>query len=200
MQLYHIKLLQHANCTSLDLTNCSIGDEGTEVLANGLHTKMRELTFCTNNISDTGIIALAIVLKNLTDLQTLDISINHIRDSGAEAVSETVQHCTKLATLNMKLNHIGNTGSKALANSLQHLPSLKALDISYNQIGDEGAIAVARAMMGRDISSLQIWNHKITEEGADIIEWLSGVHVDVHILTWKNIHPISTAISILALK
>ena len=83
-------LKEQACCSSLDLTNCSIGDGGCEDLANGLMEciGLRELFLCKNKIGDRGARAVAelfhtsckcgsTTIANSKPLLKVDMSYNH---------------------------------------------------------------------------------------------------------------------------
>ena len=160
-------LKQQACCNSLDLTNCSIGDVGCEYLTNGLmqSSNLRKLFLCKNKIGDRGARALAELLNNQ--------SRNRSRNRRSK-------HYWRV---DMSFNHIGDDGALSLAESLRHLADLRELDLEWNRIGDKGAIAITRAVMDKDCQ-LQIWNHRITENGSRAIVDLKPDtdHSNFHIL------------------
>ena len=157
LQEFEVKLIaeglkQQACCTSLDLTNCSIGDGGCEDLANGLMecSGLRELFLCKNKISDRGARAVA--------------ELFHTCKGGSTTITNS-EHFLKV---DMSYNHIGDSGALSLAESLKNLTHLKQLNLKCNKIGDKGAVAITRAVMDKDCL-LQIWNHRITENGSRAI-------------------------------
>ena len=155
LQEFEVKLIaeglkQQACCTSLDLTDCSIGDGGCEDLANGLMecSDLRELFLCKNKIGDRGARAVA--------------ELFHTSCQGGSTTGKP------FLKVDMSYNHIGDSGALSLAESLKNLTHLKKLKLKCNKIGDKGAIAITRAIMGKDCL-LQIWNHRITENGSRVI-------------------------------
>ena len=158
------------------------------------HIKLSELEVLSNSISQFSCCTNLCLtncyigdnvgaLKNLTLLESFDVSVNGISDSGATAVADNIQHFTKLQNLNMGFNHIGNSGAMALAESLHLLMSLEKLDLSYNRIGDEGAIAVTRAIKYFQDFELLLWNHRITKEGVGTVTDLKpDIELTIHVL------------------
>ena len=151
-----------------------------EVLSNSIG----QFSCCTNlcltncNIGDN-----VGALKELSLLESFEVSVNGISDSGATAVADNIQNCKKLQNLNMSFNHIGNSGAMALAESLQFLISLKKLDLSYNLIGDKGAIAVTRAIKDFQDFELLLWNHRITKKGVGTATSLKpDIELKIHVL------------------
>ena len=158
LQEFEVKLIaeglkQQACCTSLDLTNCSICDGGCEYLANGLMecSGLRELFLCKNKIGDRGARAVA--------------ELFHTSCKGG---STTITNSKPFLKVDMSYNHIGDSGALSLAESLKNLTHLEQLNLKCNKIGDKGAVAITRAVMDKDCL-LQIWNHRITENGSRVI-------------------------------
>ena len=158
LQEFEVKLIaeglkQQACCTSLDLTNCSIGDGGCEDLANGLMecSGLRELFLCKNKIGDRGARAVA-----------------ELFHTSCQGGSTTITNSKHFLKVDMSYNHIGDSGALSLAESFMNFTHLNDLNLKCNKIGDKGAIAITRAIMGKDCL-LQIWNHRITENGSRVI-------------------------------
>ena len=132
----------------------------------GFYISGNSIFLMHNEIGSEGAVALAEVLKNNTQLQTLKFGVNHIDDSGATALAESFQYCTKLQSLNLSFNHITDRGALALAENLKYLTDLREVDLKHNRIGDEGAIALTKAV--RHLTLL-LQNHKITQHGIDTV-------------------------------
>ena len=158
-------LRQQACCTSLDLSNCCIGDGGCEDLANGLiHCSgLREFFLCKNKIGDCGARALARLFDILSKCGSATVAKPYLK-------------------VDMSYNHIGDSGALSLAESLKQLANLKQLDLKWNKIGDKGAIAIIRAIKDRDCL-LQISNHRITERGSrTIVDLKADADNNFHVL------------------
>ena len=129
-------------CSEVALVNCSINDEGAEILANRLNTS---------------------VLENLL------LDFNRISDSGAVALAGCIARCSVVQEVSIQCNSIDDSGAIALADALVHCSSLRRLDLQGNALGDEGAVAIAKAAEGSPNLDLYLNNMNITEEG---IEWV----------------------------
>ena len=190
-------LQQLSCCASLDLFECFIGDSGCHHLANGLmgckelHTlnlcsneigdsgchhlanglmgckELHTLNLCSNEIGDSGAKCLARIFSACKSIRRLDLGVNNIGDTGAITLAEAIQTCTKLHTLDLSYNFITDAGASALAERIPCLTDLELLHLKCNRIGDEGAIAIAKAVSND--CKLEIWNHRISKNGADMI-------------------------------
>ncbi|XP_035377655.1 ribonuclease inhibitor-like, partial [Electrophorus electricus] len=157
-------LLEDPHCTleKLQLSNCSITEEGCAALASALKknpsSHLRELNLSDNKPGDSGVkklsdllehphckegcAALASALKKnpSSHLRELDLSDNKPGDSGVEKLSDLLEdpHC-KLEPLVLSLCLITEEGCAALASALKKNPShLRELNLSYNKPGDSG--------------------------------------------------------------
>ena len=165
-QLISDGLKQLSCCTSLDLTECYIGDSGCHYLADGLMgcTGLQILVLCCNEIGDTGAKHLAKIFSACVNIRKLDLEVNNIGDAGSIALAETIQSCSKLHTLYLCYNFISDAGALALAERIPCLTDLELLLLNCNRIGDEGAIAITKAVSSS--CKLEIWNHRISKIGA----------------------------------
>ncbi|KAI8604942.1 hypothetical protein EDD21DRAFT_411569 [Dissophora ornata] len=109
-------LKTNTTLTTLNLGDCSIGNEGTLALSEALNTN--------------------------TTLTTLDLGYNLIGNEGALALSEALKTNTALTTLNLRDNSIGNEGALALSEALKTNTTLTSLNLQYNSFGNEGARAL----------------------------------------------------------
>ena len=127
-------------CTEIVLVNCSIDDEGTEILA---------------------------IRLNTSDLEKLVLDFNRMSDIGAVALANCIARCSVVQEVSFQCNSIGDSGAIALADALVHCSSLRRLDLQGNGLGDEGAVAIARA--AEDLPDLDLYLHNvnITEDGIE---------------------------------
>ena len=178
--------LKHLSCCiSLDLAGCYIGNNGCQYLADGLMccTELQALILCNNEIGDSGVQHLVKIFSTCMNIKKLDLEVNNIGDAGAIAIAETAQSCTKLCALNLGYNFICDAGALALAESIPCLTDLEQLQMNCNRIGDEGAIAVTKAVSSS--CKLEIWNHRISQTGAEMIVHSLMCNVD------RNFHDFS---------
>lgn len=149
----------------LQAAQCSIGDEGMEVLSNGCHQHV----------------------------EILDISENNITKNGAENLAQSLCHSwPDLAELKIANNELGSDGVKAIIGSLitrrdicdsrdssteKKNSSLKNLDLSYTNCGAEGAKA---ALMSGGLHTLRLFGNTIGSDGFDAIApLLRGGHPNI---------------------
>ena len=130
-------------CTEIVLVNCSIDDEGTEILA---------------------------IRLNTSDLEKLVLDFNRISDSGAVAIADCIARCSVMQEVSIQCNSIGDSGAIALADALVHCSSLRRLDLQGNGLGDEGAVAIAKAAEDMPNLDLYLHNVNITEGVERVLE------------------------------
>ena len=153
--------------TTLNISNCSISDEGAESLARALavNRSIQELDIRSNEIGDNGIAHIATALQtNTTTMTTLNISNCSISDVGAESLASFVN--ISLQYLNICNNEIGDNGIANIATALQTNTTMRTLNISNCSISDEGAESLARALaVNRSLQELDISSNKIGNNG-----------------------------------
>jgi hypothetical protein len=135
-------------CTSLSLSQHSIGAEGATAIATALqgNSALTSLYLHGNNIGDGGATAIAAALQANTALTTLHLDSNMIGDAGATAIAAALQGNSALTTLHMIDNRIGDAGATAIAAALRGNSALTTLGMYANHIGDPGAAAIAAAL------------------------------------------------------
>ena len=119
-----------ASLTSLSLSQNPLGDEGVEVLAQGI--------------------------KANKTLKTLDLSMPHmysfqIGPRGATAIADALSASASVTSLSLARNNLGDDGAEALSIGLKENKSIKMLDLSGKGyggglIGPRGATALASAI------------------------------------------------------
>jgi len=129
VQKVQLALEQKRPLAELNLRQCCLGKEGTELLAKGLW-------------------------QNGT-VTTLELSGNYIGCCGVQHLIATLQSMTLLSKLGLSWNSVANDGAIVLASALKGLPKLGNLDLGYNRVRDEGAAALAAALkaLGRQKQS-----------------------------------------------
>ena len=166
------ELFECRHLEKLILSNNWWGEEGLKVHSNNTG-KDNRLSFIPAKISNlTNLTKLMIngdfekkwkianisYLKNLTGLQSLDLSYNQISDITA------LYHLTGLQSLDLSYNHI------SVINALYHLTGLQSLFLSKNQISDITALSHLTGLQ-----YLSLWNNQISNITA--LSHLTGLHL-----------------------
>ncbi len=152
-------VLQHNNVlTSLNLSECSLGDRGAEALAKSLQL---------NN---------AVVYLN--------VSKNDITVLGGVAIGHLIQYNKTLKALDLSRNHIGHLGSKTLAGSLKGNNSLIVLNVADNYLEDKQIEHLCKALSSNSaLTVLNVQGNDITEQGLAALTALSSANVWLRTLT-----------------
>ena len=185
----------------LKLSNCHFINETTRKLAIILqyNTELKEIDLSHNDLSTQVIIKIfAEGMKNISGLETINISHNMITYEAAKYIATVLSHNTKLKQLYLSHNKLSALGAikifKGLTNIsnlislyishnmitdeaandtvtfLLHNTDLKELDLSHNNLSTVGVIKICTGM--RNISKLRMLNishNKISDEAADDI-------------------------------
>uniref|UniRef100_A0A8C9V8V0 NACHT, LRR and PYD domains-containing protein 12-like n=1 Tax=Scleropages formosus TaxID=113540 RepID=A0A8C9V8V0_SCLFO len=122
----------------LNLTNCTLHDDGLQRMAPVIHVSRTALR---GSDTDRCCASLASALcSNPSHLKELDFSYNHPGDSGVKLLSDPLQDPTcKLETLRLKMCGLTERCCEALASVLTSNSShLRELDLSDNDLQDSG--------------------------------------------------------------
>ena len=96
---------------TVNLENCSIGDQGCEFLVRGLSK-------CLNNHS------------KITSQLDVNLSNNFIHEEGAHHIAQLLKNITVVNKLNMSSNPFGEDGLKSLCDALSTSTTLETLEVS----------------------------------------------------------------------
>ncbi|GCA62843.1 hypothetical protein KIPB_006133, partial [Kipferlia bialata] len=125
-------------------------------------------------------------IRNLTSLQSLDLSLNDMCDSVASQLAESLSSLKGLRTLSLQGNSIGDPGAIALSKTLLQLRGLTNLEMEDNRIGHDGTVAMQLAMAhlpklqsgmcaGIGWQGWDMWERESPDEVVDIMRaWLGG--------------------------
>lgn len=159
----------------LDLTGSQFGAEGRSFLRlaksiEGLNLK--ELILTDNGMTDVHTGPLAIVVKELPDLEVLDVSKNEISNGGAESLAVACRGLTHLRDLNLGDNQISNQGFVIVMAHLDGKESLIVLSLEGNPISDEGVVAVGKGMARLPgLEELNLSRTKLSAAGAGALAY-----------------------------
>ena len=130
------------NCIvkKLTMTHCDLGDNGLQLIANGLakNSTLAHLDLSNNDISCASIKDLSKAYKNgRLRLELLNLSNNKIEDEGAMALAHSLRYLELkqrlLKELNLSNNLVGADGAFYLGEQLRFNPQLTVLCLLQNQ-------------------------------------------------------------------
>ncbi len=127
---------------SLDLTGCSIGDQGCKFLTRGLsknpHSHCNiQLDLSKNEIHCEGIQYIAeLLIAKPTLLSKIELSCNEIGENGLNILCEAFSVHTLLTHLYLCQCSLTFNEYRAISGILETNTSLQYLDLSYNRIGN----------------------------------------------------------------
>ena len=124
---------------ALSLDSCSIGDQGSKLLARGLskclhsHSKI-SLNLFNNEIRDNGIRHIAEMIENTTSISTLILSANAIGNSGLSTLCQALSTNTSLKSLNLSSCSLSLNDHGAIPRLLSTNTTLESLNLSSGNI------------------------------------------------------------------
>ncbi|XP_076836845.1 NACHT, LRR and PYD domains-containing protein 3-like [Brachyhypopomus gauderio] len=177
-------LLEDPHCTleKLDLSNCSIREEGCAALCSALRSNpsshLRELHLKRNEPGDLGVNQLSALLKDPhCTLEILHLSRCSIREEGCAALCSALRSnpSSHLRELNLNHNKPGDSGVKQLSALLEdpHC-TLEKLDLSWCSIGEEGCAFLCSALRSNPSSHLRQLNLNHNKPGDSGVKQLSA--------------------------
>ncbi|XP_076846692.1 NACHT, LRR and PYD domains-containing protein 3-like isoform X6 [Brachyhypopomus gauderio] len=183
-------LLEDPHCTleKLDLSRCSIREEGCAALCSALRSNpsshLRELKLNYNKPGDSGVKQLSALLEDPhCTLEKLHLSRCSIREKGCAALCSALRSnpSSHLRELNLKLNEPGDSGVKQLSALLEdpHC-TLEKLHLTDCSIREEGCAALCSALRSNPSSHLRELNLKYNYPGDSGMKQLSALLEDPH--------------------
>ena len=144
---------------SLNLSNNGFKRSGVclAVAVRGMHT-LQTLNMSKNGFDDEMLKTLAANLTTKSKSMSLDLSYNSFTDEGVFKLVPT-----RLTSLDLSWNLVGPAGAVHLAKNLKQSSKIEQLDLSYNKIGDEGCAAVVTcALSCPKISVMKVKSNGVT--------------------------------------
>ncbi|XP_076843121.1 NACHT, LRR and PYD domains-containing protein 3-like isoform X5 [Brachyhypopomus gauderio] len=196
-------LLEDPHCTleKLDLSDCSIREEGCAALCSALRSNpsshLRELKLNLNKPGDSGVKQLSSLLEDPhCTLEKLDLSDCSIREEGCAALCSALRSnpSSHLRELNLNYNKPGDSGVKQLSALLEdpHC-TLEKLHLSSCSIREEGCAALCSALRSNPSSHLRELNLNYNKPGDSGVKQLSALLEDPH-CTLEKLHLSSCSI------
>ena len=157
---------------TVNLSDNCIGDSdsGIKVLPDILRetTNLQSLNLSNNSITDNGAKLLFSNLKNYNQLSSLNLSSNSITDESIEILTDALKNCTCLNSLNLSSNSISDDGTEALFHALKNCTELASLDLASNKIRNAGIKCITQTLMCfKNLNTLNLSNNMITHESIE---------------------------------
>ncbi|XP_076842236.1 uncharacterized protein LOC143486732 [Brachyhypopomus gauderio] len=170
----------------LDLSSCSIREEGCDALCSALKknpsSHLRELNLYRNKLGDSGVKQLSALLEDPhCTLEKLHLSSCSIREEGYAALCSALKkNPSHMRELNLNNNKPGDSGVKQLSDLLEdpHC-KLEKLHLSDCSIGEEGCAALCSALK-KNPSHLRELNLNENKPGDSGVKQLSVLLEDPH--------------------
>ncbi|XP_076836603.1 NACHT, LRR and PYD domains-containing protein 12-like isoform X1 [Brachyhypopomus gauderio] len=178
----------HCKLERLDLSNCSITEEGCAALASALRSnpssQLRELNLNDNNPGGSGVKQLSALLEDPhCTLEKLHLSCCSITEEGCAALCSALRSnpSSHLRELNLNHNKPGDSGVKQLSALLEdpHC-TLEKLELERCSIPEEGCAALCSALRSNPSSHLRELNLTNNKPGDTGVKQLSDLLEDPH--------------------
>uniref|UniRef100_A0A8C4PZA0 Uncharacterized protein n=1 Tax=Eptatretus burgeri TaxID=7764 RepID=A0A8C4PZA0_EPTBU len=114
-------------------------------------------------------------LKNIINLEDLDLSLNPIGDEGLQGLMEGLKSRTKLRTLSLRVCNL-STKSGPILRDLKKIINLEALELSQNPIGDEGLEGLIEGLKSQTkLRTLGLWGCKLSTKSGPVLRDLKNI-------------------------
>ena len=167
----HLHNLPHLK--ELHLDNTQMGEEEVTALAHSLHsvTLLSELSLSYNPLGH-GISELAKHLYNVPHLKELRLLDTQMGEEEVTALALSLKNVTQLSALTLSNNPLGH-GVSELVKHLHSVPHLKRLDLNDTQMGEEEVTALAHVLVHvPELDSLRLDRNPLGRGVAELIKWL----------------------------
>ena len=168
-----------SNGFTLNLSSCSIGDQGCKFLARGLS----KCPNSNNDIPTEGIHHFAEIIDNTSSISNLDLSNNAIGNSGLSTLCEALSTNISLKSLDLRKCSltISDDNGAALYQLLNTNNSLKYLNLSCNTVTScrhiAAVLAVNKTLRRLDLYSCELTDQSIEELSTGLINKIEELHI-----------------------
>jgi len=142
-------LKEDKNLKILKVSNCGLGPQGGEMIAEGLLSnkdcKLTHFHAGRDRLENVGIIALAKVFQEMGSLEEIHVPQNGIKDSGMKELFQALCSCKNLHTVRVNDNWLKTEATEMLLSTMIQCQDLKELNISDGNMGTANVLAVLRA-------------------------------------------------------
>ena len=180
----------------LDVSNNNLKEEGGNILSEAMAGNLRRLitlNLSNNDFKSSGV-NLAMALKGMHALSSVNLSRNGFEDDVLKTVAscltnksknlsldlsfnsftcDSVKHLlpARITNLNLSWNLVGSAGALHIAKELRNsFAKTESLDLSYNRIGDDGCAALVMcAMTSEKIGYINVRSNGITHVAGHLL-------------------------------
>ena len=174
----HLHSVPHLK--QLDLYNTQMGEEEVTALAHSLKnvTQLNEL-YLSNNLLGHGVSELAKHLHSVPHLEKLHLNDTQVGEEEVTALALTLKNVTQLSELDLSNNPLGH-GVSELAKHLHSVPHLEKLHLNDTQVGEEEVTALALTLKNvTQLSELDLSNNPLGRGVSELAKHLHDVpHLD----------------------
>ena len=170
----HLHFVPHLKKLHLNATQ--MGEEDVTALAHSLKnvTQLNELDL-SNNPLGHGISELAKHLHNVPHLETLHLRGTQMGEEEVTALAHSLQNVTQLSKLDLSNNPLGH-GISELAKHLHNVPHLETLHLRGTQMGEEEVTALAHSLQNvTQLSKLDLSNNPLGHGISELAKYLHSV-------------------------
>eukprot|EP00347_Sterkiella_histriomuscorum_P011821 403370974 len=144
-------LKEMASLKVLKVTNCGLGPEGGEMIANALKEnldlKLVQFSAGRDRLENKGITALASVFKEMKSLEVIEVPQNGIKKDGMLALLTALkENAETLKEIHVHDNWVKGEAADRLAELIYKAKTLQKLNISDSDMGTNAAYLVIRAL------------------------------------------------------
>ena len=183
---------------SVNLRNCSIGDQGCKFLVRGLSKNLNTqskivsqlvVNFKENAIRKEGTYHLAQLLKNTGVVHKLELTDNPIGKDGLKSLCDALSTNTTLEELKLKNCSLTLNGEN-LCRLLSTNKSLTCLDLSYNRVTDCSHIAAGlsnnQTMSTLNMNNCDLTDQSIQELSTGLYDYIEELNIGGNALISEN--------------
>jgi len=170
------QFFKNSNLEELSIENCSLGVEGSRLLALALssctNNSLRELSLITADIADEGLVDIITALSMHPNMRRLDFDGSCLETNGCKALATLLENSiTRLQTLDLSSSELNDEGIDALVPALKSCNHLKSLSLSDNtSITTRGWQQVASILKApnSNLNNLYLTRNNIDEEALTV--------------------------------
>ena len=165
----------------VNLSSCSIGDQGCKYLISGLHkcldthsavTTLLSMDMDSNAISHHGVHHLSILLKTgcINDLRLAHNDLVSKQDAIHGTLAKQLKNNTTLKQLRLHSCGLISQSIESLAETLTTNKHLELLSVSDNALCDDGIQHLAHALrVNQGLKNLKLWSCGMTDVGLECL-------------------------------